>query len=272
MIRDRIVNPLVRSICTPINRVHEASGFNPMTLFAAGELGCWLDPSDLSTMFQDSAGTIPVTAAGQPVGMIRDKSGNNNHLTRTIGERPILQVNGNIWNLVFDGSNDHLVSAPINFTGTNSISVFASMGKFNDVAARVLVEFGPNVAANNGSFAILAPDAPAAETFRLQCKGTIQSDILASGYPFWTTYYALSALCTIGASQSLRVNGAIHPGDALQGTGNFGNYPLNVGMRADGTLSFRGYLMGLIVRGAPSNAAAIAGAESYMAGKAGIVL
>lgn len=36
--------------------------------------GVWYDPSDLSTLFQDSAGATPVTAAGQPVGLILDKS------------------------------------------------------------------------------------------------------------------------------------------------------------------------------------------------------
>lgn len=44
------------------------------SLFSAGEQGVWYDPSDLSTLFQDSAGTIPVTAVGQPVGLILDKS------------------------------------------------------------------------------------------------------------------------------------------------------------------------------------------------------
>jgi len=51
-----------------------AAGFSPLSLFAAGEVGAWYDPSDLSTMFQDSAGTTSVTAAGQPVGLILDKS------------------------------------------------------------------------------------------------------------------------------------------------------------------------------------------------------
>jgi len=43
-------------------------------LFANNEQGVFFDPSDLSTMFQDSAGTTPVTADGQPVGLILDKS------------------------------------------------------------------------------------------------------------------------------------------------------------------------------------------------------
>lgn len=43
-------------------------------LFANGEQGAWYDPSDLSTLFQDAYGTTPVTAVGQPVGLILDKS------------------------------------------------------------------------------------------------------------------------------------------------------------------------------------------------------
>ena len=43
-------------------------------LFANGEPGFWLDPSDMSTMFTDAAGTTPVTAVEQPVGLILDKS------------------------------------------------------------------------------------------------------------------------------------------------------------------------------------------------------
>lgn len=44
------------------------------SLFANNEQGFFYDPNDLSTMFQDAAGTIPVTAAGQPVGLLLDKN------------------------------------------------------------------------------------------------------------------------------------------------------------------------------------------------------
>jgi len=47
--------------------------FLPYDLFRANEQGIWLDPSDFSTLFQDSAGTTPVTAVGQPVGLALDK-------------------------------------------------------------------------------------------------------------------------------------------------------------------------------------------------------
>lgn len=43
------------------------------SLFRNGEQGLIYDPNDLTTLFQDSAGTVPVTAAGQPVGLMLDK-------------------------------------------------------------------------------------------------------------------------------------------------------------------------------------------------------
>ena len=43
--------------------------FRPSQLFANGEKGAWYDPSDLTSLFQDSAGTTPVTAPRPKVGM-----------------------------------------------------------------------------------------------------------------------------------------------------------------------------------------------------------
>lgn len=42
--------------------------------FRGGEVGFAYDPNDLTTMFQDAVGTVPVTAVGQPVGLVLDKS------------------------------------------------------------------------------------------------------------------------------------------------------------------------------------------------------
>lgn len=51
-----------------------ASDLNPRELFANGEQGLWLDPSRLSTVYQDSNGVTPCTAAGDPVGLVLDQS------------------------------------------------------------------------------------------------------------------------------------------------------------------------------------------------------
>ncbi len=56
------------------------SAWTPLNLFAGGVVGGWYDPSDISTLWQDSARTTPVTTSGQPVGAIDDKSGNGRHL------------------------------------------------------------------------------------------------------------------------------------------------------------------------------------------------
>ena len=63
-------------------------------LFSNGEQGFFYDPNDLTTMFQDAAGTSPVAAAGQPVGLVLDKSRGlvlggerwDHALTRTTGQ------------------------------------------------------------------------------------------------------------------------------------------------------------------------------------------
>lgn len=63
--------------------------------FASGERGFWVNPADLTSMKQDSAGTTAVTATGQSVGLINDLSGNGHHHSQaTSGKRPVLQQDG----------------------------------------------------------------------------------------------------------------------------------------------------------------------------------
>jgi hypothetical protein len=73
-----------------LNRRRRGSvAFSPVSLFAASEPGVWYDPSDLTTMFQDTAGTTPVTTPGQTVARINDKSGRGNNATQaTTASRP----------------------------------------------------------------------------------------------------------------------------------------------------------------------------------------
>lgn len=90
-----------------------ADAFDPADLFQASERGIWIDPQDLSTMFQDTAGTVPVTAAGQKVARINDKSGNGNHLTQsTSGNQPYLRHDGSHYYLELVGSTPTYLLAP----------------------------------------------------------------------------------------------------------------------------------------------------------------
>lgn len=92
--------------------VTPAVAFTPADLFLAGEVGLWYDPSDFSTMWQEWTKTTPVTAVGQPVGYILDKSGNDMHASQSdAARRPQLAgdaVNG--YYLQFDGVDDTMTA------------------------------------------------------------------------------------------------------------------------------------------------------------------
>ena len=59
---------------TLFKRMAGGSRFSPSSLFSNGEQGVWYDPSSINTLYQDSQGVTPVTAVGEPVGLMLDKS------------------------------------------------------------------------------------------------------------------------------------------------------------------------------------------------------
>ena len=72
-------------------------GASLASLFLTADQGMWWDLSDQATLFQDIAGTVPVTADGQPVGKVLDKSGKANHWVASADNatRPTYRVDGN---------------------------------------------------------------------------------------------------------------------------------------------------------------------------------
>jgi hypothetical protein len=249
-------------------------GFSPLTLFASGAQGAWYDPADFSTLYQDSAGTTPVTATGQPVGKIVDKSGRGNHATQaTATSRPLLQQDGSgYYYLNFDGVDDGLATASIDFSATDKMTVFAGVTKASDAAAGVVCELSATLTANAGTFWIQAP-ASAAANFDFTSKGTIAASKTRSGFAAPLSAVLTGAGDIAGASANLRVSG----NDAgatttTQGTGNYGNYPLYIGRRNNITVPLSGRIYSLIVVGAAKSAGDIALAERWVGGRMGIAL
>lgn len=211
-------------------------GFSPLSLFT-GAQGWYFDPSDLSTVFQDSAGTTP-GAVGQPVGLIRDKSGNGNHATQsTAASRPILRQSGSLYYLEFDGVDDFLATSAINLTASDEMSVFAGLRKLSDAATQVAIEN----TTGSGSFRIYVPSGGSNWTYG--SGGTTGIDNTASGYTAPATS-VISGLTKISTpSGILRVN-AVQKSTSptSMGTGNFGNFALYIGRRSGTTLPFSGYM------------------------------
>lgn len=103
-------------------------GFSPRKLFAAGTQGAWYDPSDYSTLFQDSAGATPVTAVEQSVRLMRDKSGNSNHATApSDASRPVLRARYNNFvattTLATQSVTTLAASYKLSFTGAGTVTL-----------------------------------------------------------------------------------------------------------------------------------------------------
>ena len=248
------------------------------SLFANNEQGFAYDPNDLTTLYQDAAGTIPVTAQGQPVGLMRDKSGHNNHAFQTVSaSRPILQRNATTgaYYLAFDGADDFLRTSNIDFTSTDKVSVFAGVRKLSDAATGALVGLSYNPTEVTGSFEILAPSLSGTNKFQFSPKGTDYSYATVTNSAFNAPVsVVISAQSHIANDvANLRLNGSlVASSKADQGTGNYGNYPLYIGRRGGTSLSFNGHLYSLIGIGRLTSASETIALEKAIAKQTGVTL
>jgi hypothetical protein len=252
----------------------KASAFSPLSLFASGEQGVWYDPSDFSTMFQDSAGLTPVTAVGQAVGRILDKSGRGNHATQaTPGARPLLQQEaGGQYYLAFDGGDDQMATASINPGSTDKMQLFFG-ALTTSTANQGVMQFGSGAGSMNALF--LAGASPPVRSTLTGSTGTSQMrvDGLATSTRMVVTQtYDIAGAAAADESQ-IRLNGAL-PSQFVQnagpaGGGNFASQVLTLGS-VGGAFFLNGRLYSLIARfGAPLTAAEIAQTENWVNGKTG---
>lgn len=245
-------------------------GFSPASLFSAGEQGVWYDPSDSTTLFQDTAGTIPVTAVGQSVARINDKSGRGNHATQaTAAARPTYQVDasGRPF-LLFDGVDDGLATSSITF-GTNSAQIVSGVRKLSDVAAGMVAESG-NLSPP-GSVTMFAP-AAANNTYSFRSRGSVAAvDVTASPFVAPITSVVTGIGDTSLNTCIIRVNG-VQAGSrtTVQGAMNYTSAPIYVGRRSNGQSPFNGRVYGLVMRYGPTlTDGQITGLETWMNGKTG---
>lgn len=243
--------------------------------FSNGEQGVWYDPSDLSTLFQDSAGTIPVTAVEQPVGRMLDKSGRGNHaFMATAIDRPILRQDaGGRYYLSANGTNTWMQTNSIDFTGTDKVTVFAGVRKLSDAEA-VIFEFSTGSAfSTNGSFALYARAPSSADSNMVfRSRGTSVADVFRpAASPISVIASASSDIG--GDAARLRVNGvSATPFLGDQGAGPYGNYPLYLFRRAGTSSPANIQFHGLLISGALHADSKNAAMERWLAPKTGATL
>jgi hypothetical protein len=250
--------------------------FNPSSsLFAAAEKGAWFDAGDLSTLFQDVAGTIPVTAVGQFVGKWLDKSGNAKHAVAAANNttRPKYQIDdeGNP-NVTFTrAATTQLVTPSIDFTGTAQMTVCAGLHVLESGSAGVALELGTSVATVNGTFSIGAPSSTADHSINLRGTSTVNARVanVVDGDDIITGLFDLSqatrVLQVIPRLNYIQIPDAqITWTGTTAGGGNFSNLPLYIGSEgASKTLPFGGKIYQIIVRGVLSTATQVYQIETF---------
>lgn len=269
--------PIAGPLSHPITRYEGGGVWTPVQLFAAGGQGVWYDPSDLSTLWQDTAGTVPVTADGDSVARVDDKSGGGKHLIQASGPSiPKYKTDGTLRWLLFDGTDDSYgTSEAVDLSASDQMTACAGVLKASEAALGAIVEFSPTPGANNGAFNLFGPRAGTGGSYSYQSKGTVAVDaIWASVAAVAPNTSVLTGLSDISADYArLRVNGVQQAEVTTdQGTGNFGNYTLFVGRRNNTSLPFNGRMFSIVVINRVLSGAELAQLETYSGAKTGLVL
>lgn len=251
-------------------------------LFANNEQGFAFDFNDLSTMYQDSAGTIPVTGAGQPVGKVLDKSGRGNHATQsTSAKRPILQKNATTgaYYLAFDGVDDFLVTGNVDFSATNDFTVLSGNTKLNDTTARYLFSMCNTASIDSTIFALWVGGGGGAnvgtESFTSKHPSTLFNIMTKSSYPSFNA--PKSVVITLihdntNKKHYFTLNRAVSQQSTILNTNKIGNYPIYIGSRTPNDYFFNGNLYSLIGIARLATPTEISNTEKVIAKNVGVTL
>lgn len=243
--------------------------WTPEKLFLNGESGAWYDPSDLGTLFKDAAGTDPVTADGDPVGLMLDLSPNANHASQSVtGSKPTYRTDGTRHWLEFNGTkflstptlseNVFTVSSGLFAAGASSNNLDSIAGILEEIetgAARVSLTADTRTA--TGRILIHAPNANTVSADRVsQWDGSTQVIVGAA---------------SSGPSIAGYINGS-EKGSAVPQASFTSPTTLTIGRQTVGPLALEGNVYGIIARSTESSGDDISKITQYLAAKSGVTL
>jgi len=233
-----------------------SAGFDPASLFSNGEQGAWYDPSDLTTLYQDSAGTTPVTADGDPVGRMEDKSGNGNHATQaTSAARPVYRTDGTLHWLEFDGVDDSMIITGVDRSSwTDAMAITAGQAQ-GGKGSYLNGLYSPGEKNHEPYDDNLWYVAFGSDT-RIDTGATLN----------YSTNYVLSRVRTSGVTDFRRNSISVGTDTGNPTSYNAAN-DIRIGFNTEEYLD--GRIHGIIIVNSTSG---VSGAESYLATKSGVTL
>jgi hypothetical protein len=235
-----------------------------------GSLAIWLDASDSSTLFQDAAATTSASAASDPVGCWKDKSGNNRHYTGSSTTRPLLAIakhNGRN-SIYFDGVDDLLGVNGSATTNTNSTLT-------DSTGACAWVVYEPN---SDTDYAVLKFANSASGYERFTNGATYHTYFRTSRFGALSPAPPTSGLTLLASSASvasdsqlLRINGTTTISQTCATTFAAWRALTSQAWTVGQDAAFlNGWVSEVIVLGREATAAEVAKVEKYLAAKWGI--
>jgi hypothetical protein len=250
------------------------AGFNPATLSP----DLWLDPSDLTTLFQNSGGTGAVAADGDPVGYIGDKGASvSNCIQATAGARPLYKTSAGLRWLLFDGVSNYLrsVNNMLSFVTVSTCDILCA-GKVTIVSAGT----GGGALYNGDTFFMDITNGAISLPFSTDMVSVSVSGMAAFGYDTTFTYIAdnytsgaafVAHMRHTGGILSLTINARTTVTVANANWG-FGATQMNLGANYSNAHFTQLSMYGMFAKKTTLSAPDLASLKTWMGAKVGIVL
>ena len=225
----------------------------------------WTDASDTSTLYQDTAGTIPATN-GTSIALWKDKSGNGYDASQSVlAQRPTLTAGG----LVFGGNatSTNLVSTLTlsQLTSTNQATMFAAVkaGSGNTAYGGVL-NFRVVGGNNTGLIMTSAGNQYGVDWWTNGIYGWTPGDSFTVGS------MAVVGFVNNGATQNLTYNGTVY-NNSTATTAIPAGYPIPmyIGQDSSGSRFYSGSMSEAVILGSALSVSNRQRLEGYLAWKWG---
>lgn len=250
-----------------------APAWTPAQLFGPTDKGAFFDFGNVASLFQDSAGTTPVTATSDPIGKVLDLSGQGNHITQsTATARPLWEASG--FGLL-DGVDD-VMSAPLDMSSSAQGTLIIS-SKY--------LTYGPAtyIAAHRSTVGAIyvqsgGPESGASSAARGLVRGGDANAFIstANGTALLADHHVQSMTVNfaLGSAEArIRVNrSAWVSSGGNSGLGPLPNGTLTVGAQAATATKVNAQFWGMLYISRVLSDADIALVEDWFAAKAGVTL